>query len=136
MQNASFQAELNQQRQAFQFEKERNSYNDRRKQSLDEYSVKTADVKASELFRREVYLSQTQYDRSIHSAARTHLGERYNHKEYITYQDRNKGADKGADSDADEGGEDGDDDLGNEDGDERVARDASGERPTFNPFLN
>ena len=101
MQNASFQAELNQQRQAFQFEKERNSYNDRRKQSLDEYSVKTADVKASELFRREVYLSQTQYDRSIHSAARTHLDERYNHKEYITYQDRNKGADKGADSDAD-----------------------------------
>jgi hypothetical protein len=59
-------------------------------------------------------------------------GERYNHKEYITYKDRNKGAD----SNADEGGEDGDDDLGNEDGDERVARDASGERPTFNPFLN
>jgi hypothetical protein len=50
MQNASFQAELNQQRQAFQFEKEKNSYNDRRKQSLDEYSVKTADVIASELF--------------------------------------------------------------------------------------
>ena len=82
-----------------------------------------------------MYLSQTQqYDSSIHSAARTHLnGGRHNHKEYITYQNRNKGAEKGADSDADDGG---DDDLGNEDGDERVARDASGERPTFNPFLN
>ena len=42
MQNASFQAKLNQQRQAFQFEKEKNSYNDLRKQSLDEYCVKTA----------------------------------------------------------------------------------------------
>jgi hypothetical protein len=117
--SASFQAELNQQRQVWQFQKEKDEYEDRRKQQLDGYSSKAAEDTSAELFRRERYLGQMGYDRTIHSAARTHLEQRYS-VGYDAYQDGYKLADKDRDADnADTG--DGDNDDNNK------------ERPSFNP---
>ena len=117
--NASFQAEFNQQRQVWQFQKEKDEYDDRRRQKLDGYSSKAAEDTSAELFRRERYLGQMGYDRTIHSAARTHLEQRYS-VGYDAYQDDYKLADKNRDADnADTG--DGDNDDNNK------------ERPSFNP---
>ena len=117
--SASFQAELNQQRQVWQFQKEKDEYEDRRKQQLDGYSSKAAEDTSAELFRREKYLGHIGYERTIHSAARTHLELRYS-VGYGAYQDGYKVADKDADADnnADTGDRDNDDNK---------------ERPFFNP---
>ena len=70
LQKSAFEVEMQMERQAFIFQKEKNAYNDRRKQNLDNASAQAAEDKGSELFRRELLLTQTGYDRSIHSAAR------------------------------------------------------------------
>ena len=115
--NASFQAEFNQQRQVWQFQKEKDEYDDRRKQKLDGYSSKAAEYTSAELFRRENYLGHIGYERTIHFAARTHLEQKYCGGYDGAYQDGYKVADKDADAD--------NADTGDGDRDE--------ERPSFNP---
>jgi hypothetical protein len=84
--NASFQAEFNQQRQVWQFQKEKDAYDDRRRQQLDGYSSKAAEYTSAELFRRENYLGHIGYERTIHFAARIHLEQKYSGG-YGAYQD-------------------------------------------------
>ena len=121
--NANFQAEFNQQRQLWQFQKEQDAYDDRRKQRLDGNSSKAADDKSAELFRRERFLAQTSYDWTIHSATRINLEQR--HSGEYAYQDSYK-EDAYKDVDADTGDRSGDrsDDEGQDD---------NKEMPTFNP---
>ena len=76
MQDSAFQAEMNQQRKEWLFEKEKNSYTDRRKRTMDENSARAADERGAELFRREGYLNQSEYDRRIHYSARSHMTEK------------------------------------------------------------
>ena len=70
LQKSAFEVEMQMERQAFLFLKEKNAYSDRRKLNLDRAFAQAAEDKGSELFRRELLLTQTGYDRSIHSAAR------------------------------------------------------------------
>ena len=139
MQNMTFESEMNQQRKAWLFEKERNAYNDRRKHTQDGNAARAAEEKGAELFRREGYLAQSKYDRRIHSSARTHM---ISEKRYRTDYSNKKhaGADK-EESDGsyrgtpdnpqqdDDGGDEYDDVGGNDE-------DGNGERPSFNPFLD
>ncbi len=76
MRDSAFQAEMNQQRKEWLFEKEKNSYTDRRKRTMDENSARAADERGAELFRREGYLNQSEYDRRIHYSARSHMTQR------------------------------------------------------------
>jgi len=63
LQKSAFEVEMQMERQAFLFHKEKNAYSDRRKQNLDRASAKAAEDKGSKLFRRELLLTQTGYDR-------------------------------------------------------------------------
>ena len=138
MQNMTFESEMNQQRKAWLFEKERNAYNDRRKHTQDGNAARAAEEKGAELFRREGYLAQSKYDRRIHSSARTHM---ISEKRYRTDYSNKKhaGADKEESDESyrgtpdntqdDDGGDEYDDVGGNDE-------DGNGERPSFNPFLD
>ena len=104
---------MDEQRAVFLFEKEKNAYNDRRKHRLDGHSKQDADNTAAELFRREIFLSQNQYERNIHSGARTYLEERrFSSRRYV--DDNENEADKNTDTgDEADGGDDGDAGGGN-----------------------
>ena len=133
LQNMAFQADLNQQRQAWLFDKEKNAYNDQRKTTLDGNAARAADETSAELYRRERYLSQINFDRRIHTSARNEIVEkRYSSVEYnVKQDDGNKDADieeKAAGDDADYAADDGD--AGDADAS------SSGERPSFNPYFD
>ena len=139
MQKAAFQAELNQKRLAWLFEKEKDGYNDRRRHTLDGNTAKAANDQSNELFRREAYLSQSNYDRNVHAAARTHLEQKYGGSRNVAYQVEDYGKDGDREVDADNahtGDRDNDpvEDEGRDGNDADARRAASGERPSFNPF--
>jgi hypothetical protein len=121
MQDSAFQAEMNQQRKEWLFEKEKNSYTDRRERTMDENSARAADERGAELFRREGYLNQSEYDRRIHYSARSHMTEK---STYGVKQNDKKESDVAAAGD--NGGGDSDDADGN---------DEEG-RPSFSPYLD
>ena len=90
-----------------------------------------ADETAAELYRRERYLSQINFDRRIHTSARNQIAEKRYSVEYNVMQDDgNKNADKEekAAGDADYPADDGD--AGDADAS------SSGERPSFNPYFD
>ena len=128
MQDSAFQAEMNQQRKEWLFEKEKNSYTDRRKRTLDENSARAADERGAELFRREGYLNQSEYDRRIHYSARSHMMEKRYSSEYSSTYGVKQNDKKESDvaTAGDNGGDDGDDADGN---------DEEG-RPSFSPYLD
>ena len=128
MQDSAFQAEMNQQRKAWLFEKERNSYTDRRKRTMDENSARAADERGAELFHREGYLNQSEYDRRIHYSARSHMMEKRYSSEYSSTYGVKQNDKKESDvaTAGDNGGDDGDDADGN---------DEEG-RPSFSPYLD
>jgi hypothetical protein len=136
MQNSALQAEMSKQRNAWLFEKERNSYNDRRKHTLDEKSAIAADERGAELFRREGYLAQSQYDRRIYYSARSHITEKRYRSEYGVKQYDGGDKEESDSADAagtthnphDGGGDDHDDDDADGEGDV--------ERPSFSPYLD
>ena len=118
LQKSAFEVEM---RQAFIFQKEKNAYYDRRKQNLDRDSAQTAEEKGSELFRRELLLTQTGYDRSIHSAARRAsdtINEKAGNRDQNGTRKSNDGAEEGNSSDKKDGSDrngSGRDDSGNND---------------------
>ncbi len=97
--------------------KERNSYTDRRKHTLDENSARAADERGAELFRREGYLNQSEYDRRIHYSARSPMTEKsYSNSKYSSIYGVKQHDKKESDVAAagDNGGDDGDDADGND----------------------
>ena len=126
MQNMAFESEMHQQRKAWLFEKERNAYNDRRKHTLDGNAARAAEEKGAELFRREVYLAKSKYDRRIHSSAWTHMisekrcSTDFGYKKHAgANKEESDGSDRGTpDNPQDDGGGDEYDNVGgnNEDG--------------------
>ena len=135
MQNMAFRAEMEEQRAVFLFEKEKNAYNDRRKHRLDDHSKQDADNTAAELFRREVFLSQNQYERNIHSGARTYLEERRFSRRYVDDNEHEAGNDTDT-GDVADGGDDGDAGGGSNPDKAAHTTNAKGDSLSFNPFLN
>jgi len=157
LQKSAFEVEMQMERQAFIFQKEKNAYIDRRKQNLDRASAQAAEDKGSELFRRELLLTQTGYDRSIHSAARRAsdtINEKEGNRDQNDTRKSNDGAEEGNSSDKKDGSgrhgsgrddsgnddDDGDDDDDDGDDDNDDGRRREGRPKTsgvyFNPFAH
>ena len=137
LQKSAFEVEMQLERQAFQFQKEKDAYFDRKKQKLDSTSKQAADDRGSELFRRELFLSQTSYDRNIHSAARASaINKEKVRRDSYDRSYSNDGKKDGDGSGRDDSGRDG---SGNDDGDDDYGRPQGKEKDAgvdFNPFAN
>ena len=137
LQKSAFEVEMQLERQAFLFQKEKDAYVDRRKQKLDSTSKQAADDRGSELFRRELFLSQTNYDRNIHSAARAPaINKEKVRRDSYDRSYSNDGKKDGDGSGRDDSGRDG---SGNDDDDDDYERPQGKEKAAgvdFNPFAN
>ena len=137
MQEAAFRTEQKLKRIAWLHEKEKDAYTDRRNKTRENDSERAADVRGSELFRRETFLSQTRYDRDTHSSARSSIiTHQYRGKRKRDIdEDRLYNDDAGRKSGGEEEGDGrGDDDYGSDYDNEEEGQAKAGEDMVFNPY--